>query len=85
LIPLKVISPVFALIMAVIAVANEIQYPLHSPKFWDTAMSYLIFATPLTIFVVLFIWNPFGDENKRAKSRAVILLSDESEGEIKKF
>ena len=86
LFPLKIICPVFSLLLAFLAVWSEIQDPIHSSIISDTLMCYVIFATPLTIFMIFFLWNPFKryDLENKADFRSSNLISEE-ESELSLF
>lgn len=80
--PLKYICPGFSLFLAGMAVLNEIRNPKMSDVFSDKVMSYVIFATPMTLFIFFALWNPFKKEAllDKTEKRSQNLLND-SDGE----
>jgi hypothetical protein len=59
------------------AILGEYDNPIPTKSIFGKLVSYLILITPLSAFIIVALWNPFGkNDNNKARYRSSYLLRD---------
>ena len=66
---LKFVCPAFALFLSLTAIINEFKREHNYNNIFELLICWLIFLTPITLFLIFFFYNPFSETSKENNSK----------------